>query len=316
VAAQKKGRHRVRPLQRKQSLTLLLQLLSSEARFGEKKVEWGKRLISFTKMESGGNDFIIIDNRKRILPRALSKLAVTLCRRRSAIGADGLILLDKADRADYRMRIFNPDGSEPQMCGNGARCLARFAFINGISSSKATMETKAGNLEAWVKGRRVKVKLGIPYDIKMDFIISLKRLGRQKVNFINVGVPHVVVFVPDLEKVDVQGLGRAIRYHRRFSPAGTNVDFVALQGRDSIHIRTYERGVEDETLACGTGAVASALISGLRGKVSSLVKVHTRGGETLTVEYGMERNVKGREKFNAVWLEGEATVVYTGEVEI
>jgi len=275
-----------------------------------------RRAISFTKMESGGNDFIIIDNRKKIVLRRLSELAVNLCRRRSAIGADGLILLEKADRADYRMRIFNPDGSEPEMCGNGARCLARFAFINGISSSKAIMETKAGNVEAWVKGRRVKVKLGVPYDIKMDFMISLKSLGSQKVNFINVGVPHVVVFVPDLERIDVMSLGRAIRYHQRFSPAGTNVNFVTLQGRNSIHIRTYERGVEDETLACGTGAVASALISGLRGKVSSPVEVHTRGGETLTVEYGMERNVKGKEKFNAVWLEGEATVVYKGEIEV
>jgi len=275
-----------------------------------------RRSISFTKMESGGNDFIIIDNRKRILPRTLSKLAINLCQRRSSVGADGLILLERAEKADYRMRIFNPDGSEPEMCGNGARCLARFAFISGIASKRAIIETKAGNVEAWVKGKKVKVKLGNPSDIKMNFKIPLKSYGSQKVNFINTGVPHVVIFVPALEKVDVENLGRAIRYHRRFAPFGANVNFVTLRGRNSIFIRTYERGVEAETLACGTGAVAAALVSALQGKVSSPVEVHTRGGETLRVEYVREKDRKGVEKFKGIWLEGEVRVVYRGEVEI
>ena len=273
-----------------------------------------RRSISFTKMESGGNDFIIIDNRKKVLPRGLSKLAVNLCQRRCSIGADGLILLERAGKADYRMRIFNPDGSEPEMCGNGARCLARFAFIKGIASANTVMETKAGNVEAWVKGKKVKVRLGNPSDINLNFKISLKSHGSQKVNFINTGVPHAVVFVPALNKVDVKNLGRAIRYHQRFIPSGANVNFVTLQGRNSIYIRTYERGVEDETLACGTGAVASVLISGLQGKVSSPVEVHTRGGETLKVEYVIKKNMKGIEKFKGVWLEGEVRVVYEGEV--
>jgi diaminopimelate epimerase len=275
-----------------------------------------RRSISFTKMESGGNDFIIIDNRKRILPHPLSKLAVNLCHRRFSIGADGLIVLERAEKADYKMRIFNPDGSEPGMCGNGARCLARFAFINGIASPKAIMETKAGNVDAWVKGRRVKVRLGNPSDMKMNFKIPLKPRGSQRVNFINTGVPHVVVFVPALEKVDVESLGRAIRYHRRFAPSGANVNFVTLQGRNSIFIRTYERGVEAETLACGTGAVAAALVSALQGKVFSPVEVHTRGGETLRVEYVIEKNKVEIEKFKDVWLEGEVRVVYRGEVEV
>ena len=272
--------------------------------------------ISFTKMESGGNDFIVIDNRKKMLPRDLSKLAVNICQRRSSIGADGLILLERAEKADYRMRIFNPDGSEPEMCGNGARCLAKFAFINGIASPKAIMETKAGKVRAWVKGKKVKVKLSTPSDIKINFEISLKPRGSQKVNFINVGVPHVVVFVPALDKLNVESLGRMIRYHQRFAPSGANVNFVTLQGRNSIYIRTYERGVETETLACGTGAVASALLSGLQGKVSSPVQVHTRGGETLKVEYVIKKNVGGMEKFKGVWLEGEVRVVYKGEVEV
>ncbi len=276
----------------------------------------GKRSISFTKMESGGNDFIIIDNRKKILPGSLSRLAVNLCRRRSAIGADGLILLDKAKKADYRMRIFNPDGSEPEMCGNGARCLARFAFIKGIGSAEAVMETKAGNVEAQVRGRKVKARLGNPSNINLNFKISLKTGVSQKVNFINTGVPHAVVFVSSLNKVDVENLGRAIRYHKRFAPSGANVNFVALQGRNSINIRTYERGVEDETLACGTGAVAAALISGSQGKVSSPVKVHTQGGETLKVEYVIEKDKSGREKFKGVWLEGDVRVVYEGQVEV
>jgi len=272
--------------------------------------------ISFTKMESGGNDFIVIDNRKKMLPRDLSKLAVNICQRRSSIGADGLILLERAEKADYRMRIFNPDGSEPEMCGNGARCLAKFAFINGIASPKAIMETKAGNVRAWVKGKKVKVRLSTPSDIKINFEISLKPRGSQKVNFINVGVPHVVVFVPALDKLNVESLGRMIRYHQRFAPSGANVNFVTLQGRNSIYIRTYERGVETETLACGTGAVASALLSGLQGKVSSPVQVHTRGGETLKVEYVIKKDIKGIKKFKGVWLEGEVRVVYKGEVEV
>ncbi|MFQ5867637.1 MAG: diaminopimelate epimerase [bacterium] len=271
--------------------------------------------ISFTKMESGGNDFIVIDNRKKMLPRDLSKLAVNICQRRSSIGADGLILLERAEKADYRMRIFNPDGSEPEMCGNGARCLAKFAFINGIASPKAIMETKAGNVGAWVKGKKVKVRLSAPSGIKINFEISLKPRGSLKVNFINVGVPHVVVFVPALDKVNVESLGRMIRYHQRFAPSGVNVNFVTLQGRNSIYIRTYERGVETETPACGTGAVASALLSGLHGKVFSPVQVHTRGGQTLKVEYVIKKDVGVMEKFKGVWLEGEVRVVYKGEVE-
>ena len=270
--------------------------------------------ISFTKMESGGNDFIIIDNRKKILTRGLSKLAINLCQRRSSIGADGLILLERAKKADYRMRIFNPDGSEPEMCGNGARCLARFALINGIASKKSVIETKAGNVEAWVNGKKVRMKLGNPSDTKMNFKIPIKSYGFQKANFINVGVPHVVVFVPALEEVNVESLGRMIRYHQRFAPSGANVNFVTLQGRNSISIRTYERGVEAETLACGTGAVAAALVSGLQKKVSSPVEVHTRGGETLKVEYMIERNTNKIKKFKAVWLEGEVRVVYRGEI--
>jgi len=212
------------------------------------------------------------------------------------------------------MRIFNPDGSEPEMCGNGARCLARFAFIKGIASAETVMETRAGNVEAWVKGKKVKVRLVNPSDINLNFKISLKPRGSQKINFINTGVPHAVVFVPALSKVDVQNLGRAIRYHKRFAPSGANVNFVTLQGKNSLYIRTYERGVEDETLACGTGAVASALISGLQGKVSSPVEVHTRGGEVLKVEYIIEKDRKRIEKFKGVWLEGEVRVVYEGEL--
>lgn len=274
------------------------------------------RLISFTKMESGGNDFIIVDNRKKVLRRGLSNLAINLCRRRSSIGADGLILLERADKADYRMRIFNPDGSEPEMCGNGARCLARFTFVNGIASPKVVMETKAGYVGAQVKDKKVKVRLSTPFDIKTNFEIRLRPRCAQKVNFINVGVPHVVVFVPALGRVDVEGLGRMIRYHRRFAPSGANVDFVTLKGRNSIYIRTYERGVEGETLACGTGAVASALISGLQGEVSSPVEVHTRGGEVLKVEYEIKKDKRGVEKFRNVWLEGGVRVVYEGQIEV
>jgi len=272
--------------------------------------------ISFTKMESGGNDFIVINNRKKRLPGNPSKLAIDLCRRRSSIGADGLILLEEARKADYRMRIFNPDGSEPEMCGNGVRCLAWFAFVNGIGSQRAFIETRAGIVEAWLRNSNVKVKLSKPSDMDLDFRISIKPGASQKVNFINTGVPHAVVFVSQLERVDVESLGRIIRYHSRFSPSGTNVNFVKVEGRNSISIRTYERGVEAETLACGTGAVASALISALQGRVSPPVKVHTRGGEILKVDYKMEKDRQGEGNFESVWLEGKVRVVYEGTIGV
>ena len=212
------------------------------------------RKIKFTKMVASGNDFIITEVRN------LSELARQICDRKYGIGADGLLQLEKSKKSDIRMRIFNADGSEAEMCGNGARCAALY-----LGKKKVSLETKAGIIKSEVNKDNVKIKLTEPKSIKLDIPI---KLGSRilKANFADTGVPHAVIFVEGLERIDVTGLGRAIRYHKQFSPKGANVNFVEIISKDLIKIRTYERGVEDETLACGTGSVASAIISSIKLK--------------------------------------------------
>ena len=271
-----------------------------------------KGKIVFVKLEAAGNDFILIDN---CLYRINSKdrlgdLARQMCGRKFGIGADGLLVKERSQAADVRMRIFNSDGSEAQMCGNGARCFA-YNFFSRIKTKKdlfVTLETKAGLVKAQVSGDRVRINITAPRDLKLD--IPLIVGGRAiKSNFINTGVPHAVIFVQGLDKIDVNVLGREIRYHRCFAPAGANVDFVEVLNRDTIQIRTYERGVEAETLACGTGSIAAALIASLKIKEEiNKIKVHTAGGEILKVDF--EHNRSG---FKDVWLEGKVRLVYKGE---
>jgi diaminopimelate epimerase len=199
------------------------------------------------------------------------------------------------------------------MCGNGARCVA--LYLNSILNTQYSIlkiKTKAGLIESEVRNNDVKIKLTEPKEIKLNLAITINR-RILRVNFINTGVPHTVVFVEGLDKIDVVSLARLIRYHRRFSPQGTNVNFVEIKDDESIKIRTYERGVEDETFACGTGAVASAIISNIKYEISNMkeniykVNVYTRGGEILKVYF--EREDK---KFKNVWLEGKAKIVYRG----
>ncbi|RLB07049.1 MAG: diaminopimelate epimerase [Deltaproteobacteria bacterium] len=261
--------------------------------------------IEFYKMTGGGNDFILFDNREgKIDVDALRPLIPQICRRKFSVGADGLILIEDSERADFRWQFFNADGSQAEMCGNGARCAARLAHLLGMAPPELTLETSVGIIRAWVKGKEVKLSLPPPSDIKLG--ISLK-VGQDvfSVDFINTGVPHTVVFAQDLQKVDVVGLGQRIRHHQAFQPAGTNVDFIELDGGE-IRIRTYERGVEDETLACGTGAVAAAIIAHLRGKVASPTRVIPRSAEALTIYY------EAAEEIREVYLEGEVKIVYQG----
>jgi len=269
------------------------------------------RKIKFEKLVAAGNDFVLIDNRVyRFKATAfLRKLARAACERRYGIGADGLLVLDSSSVADVKMRIFNADGSEAEMCGNGARCFAYHVSSRlGNKKTELSLETKAGIVKARIKPGSVMINLTDPRGLKLDLPLNVG--GRKiKVNFINTGVPHTVIFVEGLDKIDVQSLGRQIRYHRDFAPAGTNVDFVEVLGKDYIKVRTYERGVEGETLACGTGSSASALIAGLKffGGASS-IKVLTAGGEVLKVHFSREGL-----KFSGVWLEGKAGLVYKGE---
>jgi diaminopimelate epimerase len=267
-----------------------------------------KEQIEFYKMTGGGNDFILIDNREGQLDvGALRPVIPQLCRRKFSVGADGLIILEASQKADFRWHFFNADGSEAEMCGNGGRCAARLAHVLGMAPADLSFETAAGLIRAQVKGSVVKLLLPPPSDMRLGLALPI---GEEEINvdFINTGVPHTVIFAPDLQEADVVGVGRQIRHHQAFQPAGTNVDFIRVEN-SSVEIRTYERGVEDETLACGTGAVAAALIAGLRGLTTSPTTVITRSGEPLTIYY------EGSNKIKEVFLEGEVRMIYHGWLE-
>ena len=263
--------------------------------------------VPFYKMSGSGNDFIIIDNRKGIMEGVdLPQWVKKVCRRGLSVGADGLILIQNSPKADFQWRFFNADGGEAEMCGNGGRCVARYAYLTGISGRSPSFETLAGLIEAEVVGERVKLRMGDPSDMRLDYPLSIDG-NKHIVSSINTGVPHVVQIVEGLEEYDVLKLGPAIRYHPHYQPAGTNANFIEVRDEHTIQIRTYERGVEDETLACGTGAVASALIAAAKGLASSPVSVYPKGGEVLTIYY--QEKPSG---FSGVFLEGDARVVYEG----
>jgi len=253
--------------------------------------------VQFTKMHGCGNDFIVVDNREDVLPCGPAEFARLHCRRRKDVGADGVLLIERSERAHFRMRIFNADGSEAEMCGNGARCAAMFAYRLGIAPREMTIETLAGPHTAAVAGAEVTVGMDGVSEIGPE--TELEAAGRTlKVHPLDSGVPHAVVFVDDAEAVDVSPVGRALRYHEFFQPRGSNADFVQVTGPGRIRLRTYERGVEAETLACGTGAIAAAVISHLRGRAGGPpVTVQVNGG-LLTVEFEMQdgaaRNVRLR----------------------
>jgi len=265
--------------------------------------------IEFMKMSGTGNDFILIDNRDRKIPESkMSYLAERACRRRESVGADGMIFIVNSDKYDFEWRFYNSDGSEAEMCGNGGRCTARFALIKGIAGKSMTFETTAGPISADVSGRTVKVLMPVPTGLKTDIDLPLEK-GWVSTSFINTGVPHVVVQVEDIGDLPVNEHGREIRYHNMFQPAGTNANFMSVKDKDQLYVRTYERGVENETLACGTGSIASSLIANVKGLVSSPVTVTTSGGEELKVHFEKEGD-----SFSRVWLEGGTSIIYTGEL--
>lgn len=264
--------------------------------------------IPFHKMNGCGNDFIIIDNRSARAPSDLVAFIQRVCRRKLSIGADGLILIESCDHYDFQWQFYNADGSRAEMCGNGARCAARFAHELGIAGQKMIFKTDAGPIEAEMRGAQVKLKMTPPGDFRLDYAIAVSG-GRQILSSINTGVPHVVVELDGLEEAEIVPLGREIRYHETFAPAGTNVNFVNSTGKRRLQVRTYERGVEDETLACGTGCVAAGLIAAARRGWSSPIQVTTRSGGILTIHFK-----KDGDHFREVHLEGDARIVYTGEI--
>src|SRR5947207_2666134 len=241
-------------------------------------------MLRFTKMNGAVNDFILIDNRAGDIRLNRNQIA-RLCDRHRGIGADGILLLENSsDHADFRMRYFNADGGEAEMCGNGARCFARFANKVAAQKAEISFETPAGVISAELKGDLVTLRMTEPTDLRLN--VDLPVVAENKtVHFINSGVPHVVIPVAKIDDADVRREGAAIRHHKMFSPNGTNVNFIEKRGPNKIAIRTYERGVEDETLACGTGIVASALIFAASENTNGTISVSARAGDECRVGF-------------------------------
>lgn len=268
--------------------------------------------VPFVKMTGSGNDFILVDNRNGLISLTDGPtFAQKICRRKLSVGADGLILIENDPDVDFAWRFYNSDGSEAEMCGNGARCAARFAVLKDIVPGHSmTFRTLAGFIKAEVFGKRVKVQIPAIHDFTPSIPLTMEDGVVVTVHFVNTGVPHVAWILDsedDLENMDVLRYGRLIRFHERFSPAGTNVNFLWVKDRNTLRIRTYERGVEDETLACGTGSIASATITAALGFMDPPIFVITRGGEVLTVYFEYRDGA-----FSNVFLEGPALVVYEG----
>lgn len=279
--------------------------------------------IRFTKLSATGNDFILFDNRDNLFRGDEEKLFRTLCTRRVAIGADGILLIEKPrvqstkptalspqpyalSPPHFTMRYFNRDGRESEMCGNGARACAYYAFQHGLAPAEMQFEVSGDLYHAVVSGKKVRLRMQKPRDLNL-IPHALEDTGMEEGGYVNTGVPHYVLFVPDVEQVDVAKLGVKYRHHPAFQPAGTNVNFVSIVGTSDLHLRTYERGVEEETLACGTGTVASAVIAHLQKQMPFPIQVTTRGGELI---------VFGDPEFKKLELEGEVRLVYYGEFEL
>jgi diaminopimelate epimerase len=267
-------------------------------------------MLRFTKMNGAGNDFVMIDNRVGDLQLAAEQIS-RICDRHRGIGADGVLVLERpTNGANFRMRYDNADGGEAEMCGNGARCFARYASHVAGPVDKLSFETPAGVIGADLQGELVCLQMSEPKDLRLEIKIPLSDQTLTG-HFVNSGVPHVVLPVEDLEKADVRGLGSAVRHHELFAPKGANVNFLKRRGDRQISIRTYERGVENETLACGTGVVASALVFATLEKVDGPIGVLVRGGNELKV--GFE---KDGEEFKNVTLTGPAEFVFEGTIEL
>jgi diaminopimelate epimerase len=262
--------------------------------------------LKFVKMSGAGNDFIVADNRSGQF-RPDPAVVARICDRRFGVGADGLLLVESSPAADFFMRYYNADGSEAEMCGNGARCIARFYSERcGPAKRDLRFETRAGLIEATVRGEHVRVTMSEPRDVRLRQTIQLKG-GSREYHFINTGVPHAVFFTDHADQEMVQDLGAEVRHHKVFAPRGTNVDWVQLPGGNGIRVRTYERGVEAETLACGTGVVASGIIAHLVRDVPLPINVTVQSGRVLEVNFSRDGD-----RFHEVTLAGPAEYAFEG----
>ncbi len=268
-------------------------------------------------MSGAGNDFVVVDNRAGIITDP-SKFTIFVCDRRRGIGADGVLLVETSKMAGFTMKYYNADGSNAGMCGNGGRCIAKFAYDNNIVSSEHFKFEAFGHIydASRLENELYELKMKDPSGFKPNQEIILENNRTIKGNYLNTGTDHSIIFLEDnpeigeLDKADVFTIGRSIRYNEVYQPTGTNVNFVSKIGVNSIRIRTYERGVEDETLACGTGSVASALLSAMKFEMMSPLNVKVQSGEMLEISFAQSGN-----DFSDVRLKGSARATFKGEIE-
>lgn len=269
--------------------------------------------LDFTKLSGAGNDFIVIDNRNHSLKPEAQQIH-TLCARGTGIGADGLILIEPSSRFDFSMRYYNADGFPGSMCGNGGRCAALFAYAIGIPSKEEgsySFEANGNRYDATITGHEM-VRLCMTDPTNFRDAINVEGFN---CHYVDTGSPHVLVFVPagELDGIDVRRTGSAIRHRTDLFAGGTNVNFIEVIAQDTISVRTFERGVEDETLACGTGAVAAAIVSYRFGRVSSSrIRVKVRSGDILEVSF----KATERKSIGDVTLCGPAKIIYRGTTEL
>jgi len=269
-------------------------------------------LLDFVKMNGAGNDFVLYDNRSGSIQLTTEQVA-RICDRHRGVGADGVIGLIpcQSDKADWAWEFWNSDGSLAEMCGNGARCFARYIQRMTGNPQQTSFETVAGIISAEFRGGQVSVNLTAPENERLNINVPLESVGETVIHSINTGVPHAVIYVPDVDKAMLTTVGPEVRRHAEFGPRGTNVNFVQVLAPNSIRVRTFERGVEGETLACGTGVSAAALISARVHGLTSPVKVRVQGGDDLEVSF---REANG--SFTDVRLCGPADFCFYGRIEI
>jgi diaminopimelate epimerase len=263
--------------------------------------------IPFSKFSASANDFIVLDNREGLYNHLASELSKRACARRYSVGADGLILVETSPRASFRVRFFNPDGNEFNTCGNGGRCAARFAVLSGICDSAMSIETNIGIIDAEVQNQSVKLKFIGPSDVRFDQTL---RMNDNEVtgHRVFLGEPHFVVERIVSPAESIVPLARKIRYHPDLGTEGANVHFIQILSRQNVRIRTYERGVEDETLACGSGCVSAAVATFLRRQTDPPITFQPQSGIPVKVHFHPDRH------FQDLYLEGDARLIYKGEL--
>jgi len=260
--------------------------------------------IKFTKISATGNDFILIDNRNDIFSGDEYDFFQKICQRRLSVGADGILLLNNSSHHDFSLVYYNSDGHIGEMCGNGARAASFYAFNHGISSNHVVFDVLGVLYEADVGKMGVTLFMPPPVEIKQN-IGAVEESFLEEGGFLNVGVPHYVLFAKDVDNIDIYTIGKKYRYHTAFQPWGTNTNFVQITGNHSLKMRTYERGVEEETLACGTGTISSAILANKQKGVYPPIEVEARGGK-LTVNFNSD--------LSHITLTGEVQMIYNGEM--